>query len=307
MISLILAKKILSLFLILAMGIVLVKTKVLKPEDSRTISTICLYLVMPCVILSSYQIAYTDDIRDGLLLALGTAVLIHIGLLVINAFLGKILKMDAVEKVSVIYSNAGNLIVPIVTSLLGKEWVIYSSAFVSVQQILIWSHGKMVLCGERKPEIKKILTNVNMISIFLGIITFLLGIQFPTVIQDTLDTTSAMVGPAAMIVTGMLIGGMDLKKVFGYRRVWLISAVRLLFYPLIAVVFLKFSGLAGLVVNGETILLISLLGTITPPASSVTQMALVYGKDADYASAICVVSTLLCIITMPLMVMIYQM
>jgi len=307
MISLILAKKILSLFLILAMGFVLVKSKALKPEDSRTLSTICLYVIMPCVILSSYQIEYSDEIRDGLLLALGAAVLIHIGLLLINLALGKVLKMDAVEKVSVIYSNAGNLIVPIVTSLLGKEWVIYSSAFVSVQQILIWSHGKMVLCGERRPEIRKILTNVNMISIFGGIATFLLGIRFPAVLQDTLDTAAAMVGPAAMIVTGMLIGGMELKKVFGYRRVWLISAVRLLFYPILAVFFLKHSGLAGLVANGETILLITLLGTITPPASSVTQMSQVYGKDADYASAICVVSTLLCIITMPVMVMLYQM
>lgn len=306
MISLILAKKILSLFLILAMGVVLVKSKALKPEDSRILSTICLYVIMPCVILSSYQIEYSDEIRDGLLLALGAAVLIHIGLLLINSVLGRVLKMDAVEKVSVIYSNAGNLIVPIVSSLLGKEWVIYSSAFVSVQQILIWSHGKMVLCGERKPEIRKILTNVNMISIVVGITTFLVGFRFPAVIQDSLDTAAAMVGPASMIVTGMLIGGMQFKKVLGYRRVWLISAVRLLFYPLLGVAFLKFSGLSGLAANGETILLISLLGMITPPASSVTQMSQVYGKDADYASAICVVSTLLCIITMPIMVMLYQ-
>ena len=58
---------------------------------------------------------------------------------------------------------------------------------------------------------------------------------------------------------------------------------------------------------GQTILLITLLATITPSASTITQMAQVYGKGADYASAINVATTLLCIVTMPLMVMVYQM
>ena len=72
--------------------------------------------------------------------------------------------------------------------------------------------------------------------------------------------------------------------------------------PLAAVALLKLSGLAHLVPDGQTILLESLLDTCTPSASTITQMAQIYGKDADYASAINVVTTLLCIFTMPLMV-----
>lgn len=84
-----------------------------------------------------------------------------------------------------------------------------------------------------------------------------------------------------------------------------VAAVRLIAYPLLNIVVLKFSGLAAMVPEGQTILLITLLATITPSASTITQMAQVYGKDADYASAINVVTTLLCIVTMPLMVMLY--
>ena len=69
---------------------------------------------------------------------------------------------------------------------------------------------------------------------------------------------------------------------------------------------LKLSGLAHLVPDGQTILLVSLLATCTPSASTITQMAQIYGTDADYASAINVVTTLLCIFTMPLMVALYQ-
>ena len=306
MIAVILAKKILSLFLIMVMGAALVKTRVLKAEDSRSISIITLYLVMPCVILSSFQVEYTAEIRDGLILSLIAAVLVHVILIALTEVLGRLFHWDPVEKASAIYSNAGNLIIPIVTSLLGKEWIIYTSGFMSVQLILLWSHGKMVICGEKKIEVKKILTNVNMISIFAGILMFICRIRLPFVLQDSVDTVGSMVGPAAMIVTGMLIGNMDLKKLTSYRRLWVMTGVRLIAYPLLNILFLKFSGLAGMVPAGQTILLITLLATITPSASTITQMAQVYGKGADYASAINVATTLLCIVTMPLMVMIYQ-
>lgn len=85
----------------------------------------------------------------------------------------KVLKLDGVEETSLIYSNAGNLIIPIVTAILGKEWVIYTSAFLSVQLFLLWSHAKMKLCGEKGIDLKKILTNINMIAIFAGVLLFL--------------------------------------------------------------------------------------------------------------------------------------
>lgn len=306
MIAIILAKKILSLFLIMVMGAALVKSKVLKAEDSKSISVVTLYLVMPCVIISSFQVEYTEEIRDGLVLALIGAVLVHVVLIAVTAILGKALRWDPVEKDSAIYSNAGNLIIPIVTAMLGKEWIIYTSAFLSVQLILLWSHGKMVLCGEKKIDIKKIVTNVNMISILVGILLFICRIELPAVLQDSIDTVGSMVGPAAMIVTGMLIGNMDLKKLTAYRKLPMMIFVRLMGFPLLNILLLKISGLAGMVPAGETILLITLLATITPSASTITQMAQVYGKDADYASAINVATTLLCIVTMPLMVMLYQ-
>ena len=134
MISLILAKKDPFLcFLVMALGIVLVRCGIVRSRDSKVLSMISLYLVMPCVIISSFQVKYQPEILNGLLLALATAVLLHLVLIVVVGFLGKVLKLDGVEETSLIYSNAGNLIIPIVTAILGKEWVIYTSAFLSVQ------------------------------------------------------------------------------------------------------------------------------------------------------------------------------
>ena len=306
MISLILAEKIFSLFLIMFMGYAVVHWGLLHAEDSKTLSLISLYLISPCVIISAFQVQYTPDVLHGLLLALAAAVLLHVGIIVVVNLLGHALHLDAVEKASMIYSNAGNLIIPIVTAVLGKEWVIYSSAFLSVQLFLLWSHAKSMLCGEKSFALKKVLTNINMIAILAGAALFLLHIQLPAVIEDSLDMVGSAIGPISMIILGMLMAGMNFKKILGYRRLWLVTALRLVGIPLAAVALLKLSGLAYLVPDGQTILLVSLLATCTPSASTITQMAQIYGKDADYASAINVVTTLLCIFTMPLMVALYQ-
>ena len=272
----------------------------------KVLSMISLYLVMPCVIISSFQVKYQPEILNGLLLALAASALLHLVLIVVVGFLGKVLKLDGVEETSLIYSNAGNLIIPIVTAILGKEWVIYTSAFLSVQLFLLWSHAKMKLCGEKGIDLKKILTNINMIAIFAGVLLFLLQIQLPAPVQDAVDSISSMVGPMGMLILGMLIAEMDLKKLMSYHRLWWITLLRLVGIPLIGIVLLKYSSLAALVPEGRTILLVTLLAICTPSASTLTQMAQVYGKDADYASAINVVTTLLCIVTMPLMVALYQ-
>jgi predicted permease len=288
------------------MGFVLVKTRLMKVEESKSISMVVIYLIMPCVIINAFQVKYTESIRNGLLLALVAAVLIHIVLIIITKILEKIFHLDALEKASIMYSNAGNLIIPIVTSILGKEWVIYSSAFLSVQLILLWTHGRMLLCKKQKLDMKKILLNVNMISIFLGILLFITRIQLPSIMKDTMESVSVMVGPASMIVTGMLIGNISFKQIFAYKRIYLVTFLKMIVCPVIIMLLLKYCGIANILLNGKMILLISLLATITPSASTVTQMAQIYEKDAEYASIINVVTTIVCIATMPIIVWLYQ-
>lgn len=306
MISLLLMKQIGKFFFIMAMGFVLVKTRLMKVEESKSLSMVVIYLIMPCVIINAFQVEYTQSIRNGLVLALVAAVLIHVVLIILAKVLERIFHLDAVEKASIMYSNSGNLIIPIVTSVLGKEWVIYSSAFLSVQIILLWSHGRMVLCEERKIDFKKILLNINMITIFLGILLFVTRIQLPDIITETMESVSVMIGPTSMVVTGMLIGNMRFKQVFAYKRIYLITFLKMIVCPIIILLLLKYGGMVNILPNGKMILLISLLATITPSASTVTQMAQIYEKNAEYASVINVVTTIFCIVTMPIMVWLYQ-
>ena len=105
----------------------------------------------------------------------------------------------------------------------------------------------------------------------------------------------------------MLIGGAPLYQIFTNRRVYLVSALRLLLLPVVLLLVLKCSGLPNLHPNGSTLLLITLLAASAPSASAITQMSQVFGSDAVQSSQISILSTIFSILTMPLVVQLYTM
>ena len=305
-ISILLMEQIIQLFLMIFMGFLIVKAKLLNSEDSKILSIIVLYLIIPCVIINAFQVDYTPQTVKGLLIALVGSVMTQVILLIVVSILGRVFHLNEVEVASIYYSNSGNLIVPIVMFILGKEWVLYGCVFMSVQLVFIWTHCKKIISRESTYDWRKIVLNINMISIAIGIVLFLTRIHLPAIINNTLSAVGSMIGPASMIVTGMLFAGLDFKQIFASKRVYFVTFLRLIVVPAIALVLIKFSYLASLSSNGPKIMLIVFLAIITPSASTVTQMCQVYGNDSQYASAINVVTTLLAIITMPLMVMLFQ-
>ena len=307
MIGILLAKKIASMFVIIAMGFIIVKAGILKTKESRQFSLLALYVITPCMILSSFQIDLTDEVRHGFLLAMLGGVIIHTVTILMTQILGKVIGLDSVEKVSVVYTNSGNLLIPIILTLYGKEWVVYTSGYNMILNLLLWTHGKAILSGDKKPDFLKIVTNSNMIAIFIGLILMFTGVRFPAILADAIDSVGAMVGPICMIVTGMLIAGMDMKKVMSYKRAWIPVFLRLIVTPLIVMTIYRTSGLASLTPNGATVLTVSMLACSAPSATSVIQMAQTFQSDAaaDYAAAINVIGTLLCIFTMPVMITLF--
>ena len=305
-ISLLLMNQIIQLFIMIFMGFIIVKAKLLKAEDSKILSVIVLYLIIPCVIINAFQVDYTPQTVKGLLIALAGSVMTQVILLIVVSILRRVFHLNEVEVASIYYSNSGNLIVPIVMFILGKEWVLYGCVFMSVQLVFIWTHCKKIISRESTYDWRKIVLNINMISIAIGIVLFLTRIHLPAIINNTLSAVGSMIGPASMIVTGMLFAGMDFKQIFANKRVYFVSFFRLIIVPVIALFLIKCSQLSTFSSNGNKLMLIVFLAIITPSASTVTQMCQVYENDSQYASAINVVTTLLAIVTMPLMVMLFQ-
>ena len=238
-ISILLAEQIIAMFLTMAVGFGVVRAGLFKTEDSRIISNMVVYICNPCVVVHAFQIELTDDKIKGLMIAVGMSVIVHVILIVGSELLSYIIHFNSIEKASIIYTNAGYLVIPLVSAVLGEEWVFYTTAFILVQTILMWTHGVNLIGQEKNLNIRKILCNPNVIAMIIGI---------------------------------------------------------------------AFAGLerTGLHPDAEYILMIVLIATAAPAAAMVTQLAQIYEKDSKYASVINVMSVICCIITMPLMVLIYE-
>ncbi len=306
-ISLLLMEEIIKLFVIMFMGDAVVKAGLMKSSESKSVSVILVYLVIPCVIIKAFQVDYTPDVQKGLFLAIAAAVAVHILFLLITIPLKKIFQMDVIEQATSIYSNAGILVIPLVQELLGQDYVIYSSAYIAVQLILLWTQGKNMLCEEEKLEWKKIFLNVNIISIIAGIVLFLFRIKLPAGVQDVLGMMNNMIGPLGMLLAGMAIAEVPLKSIFTKKRNYLSVALRLLLYPVLGLLLMKAIQIVVNLENSSQILLTVYLACVTPACASVTSMAQLYDKDAAYASSLYVLTTLLSIVTMPVMVYLYEM
>ncbi len=296
--------KIFQLFLIMILGFVLVRAKLMKSEDSAVLSKLSLYLFMPAVIINAFNVEMTNDIVMGLIIAFFVAILIHIILLMLDCVLKKIFKTTNLERASILYSNAGNLIVPIVTYVFGEEWLIYSSAYLIVQLIFLWTHG-VRLFSDKKISLKEILLNINMLAVISGFVIMFLGVRLPNFISEITSSLGAMLAPAGMVIAGMLAASVDFGKMLKNKRLYIVMMARLIICPVIIMFLLKGISLIVRAPNVDTVMLISYLASITPTASTIMQFSQIYGKDSYYATAINAVTTIGCIITMPLLIMFF--
>ena len=304
--SLLLMEQILSMAIMILMGFAIVRLGVVRSEDSGVLAAITLNVISPCVIINAFQITFSMEKLKGLLLAIGAAILLHVLFILCTHFIGKAAKLNSIERASLIYSNGGNLIIPLVSALLGEEAVFYSCAFIAVQNVLLWTHAVSLISAQKRRNLKKIVTNPNMIAIAVGLTLFLCRITLPELLGSTVAKVGGIVGPVCMLVIGMIMGGTNLKRVFWYPHAYLVCLGRLIVYPLLLILVLRITGMTQLFPEAHEILLVTLLAASAPVAVTVTNMESLFGSDPVRAGSINVMSVIFCIATMPLMVAIYQ-
>ncbi len=302
MITIPLIQKIAELFLILFATAALVKTGVFKADYSKALSRISLYFVTPCVVFNSFQKELTPEVQQGLLIAVGLAAACQLIFFLVTAILRRVWKATEVERASIAFTNAGNLVIPLVAHVFGQEWVIYVSAYLLVYNLTFWTLGVRMFDSGNALSIKKVLLNPNMLAVLFGMLLLFTGLRLPAPVSIAFSDVAGMIGPLSMMITGMVVGSMKLRDMFANRRIFGVLFFRMILCSGLAVLLTAASGLAGSTSFGKAIVIIPLLSAIAPSASNINQMAILYNRDAQYASAINVLTTLSCIVTIPMWV-----
>lgn len=304
--SLLIAEEIAALFLMGAVGYLIVRLKILKTEDSKVLSLLAVYVFSPCVIVNSFQMEFSKSKITGMALCLVASFITQLIFMAVVWLFGKYFAFDPIEKASMIYTNAGYLTVPLVAGVMGDEWVIYATAYLVTFNLLMWSHGVLLVGKKENVNLKRILLNPNIISCIIGAVLFVTRVSLPSVVETCVSGLANMVGPASMLLIGMLIANLKLKEAFKQSRLYIICFIRLILLPLIIITVIKLSGVTVLHEYGRQILSIVLIAAAAPVANSVTQVALIFDRDARYASLINGMSVIFCVITLPLMIFIYE-
>lgn len=297
--SLIIAQKIFVMFLLALVGYICAKIGIIDPAANKKLSALALKLVSPMLIFASYQIDYDPVIVKNLGISFGLCALAYV-LQIGAAFLLVRRKKTSddryrLERICLIFSNCGFFGIPLIESLYGAEGTIYLTSFLAVFNILLWAVGVPILVG--KVSVKDTLKNVlspAAIATLLGLALLLLRVRLPEIVMEPIRMIGSMNTPFAMIAAGASIAGAKLLPALKNPRVYYLTFCKMLLIPAVSTLMFAWFPLEPLLV------IVPILAVACPVAAACPMLAVIYDKDEQYASQMLAVTTLISIVTIPL-------
>lgn len=291
------------MFLLMAVGFLCFKLKFVTNAGKGEMTNVLLYIVLPAIIVSAYQVDYHPEMAKNLIIALGLAFFSHIVAIVLGKFLISEKKDPdfALSRFAVIYSNCGFMAIPLISALYGGTGVFYASAYMTVFNFLSWTHGYIMLSGKGdKSVIKKAFLSPSVIAVFVGLLLFFLRIRLPGVLSDTIGFIAPLNTPLAMIITGISLAQADLKQAFLNKRNYYVVLLINVVIPLTVTLLYAFLPL------NEELVLVSLIARACPTATLTLLFATRFQKNEIYAAEVLTLSNIFSILSIPAIVFLFQ-
>lgn len=293
------AQQVLVLFILIGVGFACGKKRILTDESSKKITDIVLYVVTPCVMISAFQREFSMELLGNILIT----ALCATAIIVATIFISKLVfhdKNEARKKVlqfSTIFSNCGFMSLPLQKAILGNDGWFYGSIFVAIFNIIVWTYGLVMMSGDKKQmSIKKLAFNPGIVGVLIALILFVLKVKLPYIVSQPVDYLAALNTPLPMLIIGFYLSQANIKKAFSDAGVYLAMAVRLVAVPILATVVM------WLLKVDTTIMITCIIASSAPTAATTTMFAAKYGRDVELSVSVVASTTLVSIITMPLVV-----
>lgn len=293
------------MFLMILVGLVIYKTKLADHEGNRAISNILLLVVTPAMLLDSlFSMEYSVQIMHNFLLSILLGFLTHfVVILVTHLLLGKKSSHPEIgmDRYLAVYSNCGFMGIPLVSATFGSEAVLYMAGYMISFNVLTWTHGLIQITGETSVgHVVKGLLSPTVICTVIGVIVFLGRIPVESHLLKAVNYIGSMNTPMGMIVAGMVLAETGLKGVLHKPRIFLVTALKLFVAPAATAVLLI--ALRQVFSISDALFYAIMIPAACPAATTGTMMALRYDKDYQYSSQVFVVSTLISMLTIPVVV-----
>ncbi len=291
----ILFKQIIIMFFLMGIGYYLYKTNKITKQGSKELGTLMIQIVIPVIILKSFWIESTPEKIQILIITF----VISLCALIIAIIISKMFyKNNGIENFSCAFSNAGFIGIPLVSATLGENAVFYIACFIAELNILQWTYGVYIMTKDKQNlNMKKIIYHPIILSFLLGLIIFLSNLPQPEMIKTTLTLIAGINTPIAMIISGVYLAQSNLKEMLTSLSLYKASFIRLVLIPFITFLFL----LCIPHVNVSVKLAI-LTAASAPTGANVAIYAQLYNKDYILSVFIVCLTTLLSMITLPVII-----
>lgn len=292
--------QIIVMFSLILCGVFLYRIHWISEETNKQLSRLVISFVNPALMFSAYTIELKSYLIKGLLQAFGVAIVTHLLAIGISRMLLKKKHAEdyGLERYCCIYSNCAFIGIPLVSSVYGEEGVFYVTAYITIFNLLMWSHGIMLMSKEGEFHfVKKVLCSPTIIATILGMIVFFGQIKVPELLLEPIEYVGSMNTPLAMMVSGVTIAQSNFFQAVKNIRVYQIAFWKLLGVPLIVLFCFLFTPI------NHVALMSVVLVAACPVAAASTLLAIQYEKNAKYASQIFGITTILSMFTLPFLVL----
>lgn len=305
--SLILMNQIFIMFLLIGVGILLYRCGLVDAAGNTQLTNLLLYVIMPCLILNTYQMEYDPVEAKNLLFGFFISLISIVAAIFISLFARIKAKKEILptEQFSIIFTNCGFMAIPLMDALFGQLGVFYCNAYLTVFNFVVWTYGVILMKPRdgRKTGLAaklKLFLTPTMVSIFAGLLLYFCQIRFSYPVGKAIGFLASMNTPLAMLVSGIYIAQSNLFAALRKPRIYYIAFLKCLAVPAVVLVLFLFLPI------DETLRLTILIAAACPAASNGMLFANQFGRDVNNASHLFAVTTIFSILSLPLVILAAQ-
>ena len=281
---------------------IIFKCHIFDEYTNKKISALIVNVASPMLIISS--IAGVEGSNKSIVfLMIGAGILMYIGFIILGKIINRIFpfpKKDwPVYECMVVFANTGFMGYPVLLDVFGQEAVFYASLIHMAFNFFVYTYAIMCLTkgddSEFKLNFKQLLTP-GIILIFVGIFIYLFDIQLPSVLMDTINSVGSLTAPLSMMMIGSSLAVYPIKDSFTDWRSYVFAFVRLMIVPFVTMIMCRLLHIDAYYAN------ITIITNAMPVGSMVLMLATQYNANVKIVTKNIVVSTLLSVITIPIVV-----
>ncbi len=294
-----------GIFLILIIfGVVAVKFGILDEHSLGSVSKLVMRMALPAYIFINTAEGATRQGLAASLLVIPLAVLLYILLFLLSILLEKVFRLKGnrshVFRAVVMFGNVGFMGIPLVVALYPDTALLYISLFTILDQGLFWTYGvsltKPVSNRTEKPSLRNLknLLSPALVAIVAATILVLLDLHLPKLLVTTLTKLGTASMPLSLLYIGGMLSMTDVRKVLRCGELYAEIGLKMLVLPLVYFLVMRLCHVPGDMTGTMTFL------TGLPAINMVAMLCKNNGSDGDYAVCAVMMTTIACLITLPL-------